>query len=283
MSTTYAQCQQLVTSIAALAAQYCSEELVLGNCVYREHQQQEIAAAATTTLNLTDAAGAAVVPTVAEYTDVTATVPVARLLADSVFLQNTVRTLAKKVADLVDTDIAGQYSSFNVAAPLGAAATNLTDAVITSAADVFKTGIISTDPRYLALKDTAEAWRTIRALANLADQTKVGSATVQSILLSDRLPKYRGFRIVVSNKLLTTGTGPFTTQNIAFARSGIGLVTVRRPLTNDATNIQVMSEISDFGVHVRLAFDGSDTQVIGLRARGAAIVARSGYGVQVKS
>lgn len=284
MAITYAEAQTLVGSLAAEIAPEVERQMIVGAAVTRKLQAAVVAAGAALTINHTDKDGGALAANAADFTDFTATVPVARLNADADFRADLVRALAAKVAADIDGSVLNLYSGFSTHAPVGTGGSALTEALLKSAADTLDSvDIPAGDTRYLALKNTTEAWRAVRALAEILDGAKVGAATVQSIHLKNRAPLFWGLRLLVSNEVKATGSAPTTTQNFAFTRSSIALVTCRTALVNDATNAQAHSETGSLGVHVRLAFDGSDTQVVGFRVRGAALVARAAFGIQVRS
>lgn len=185
MSTTLTQCQELVTAIAAVAAQYVDEEMVVGNLVYREYHP-EVAVAADTTGTIlndiggslddgannfaftTDGGGASPGSISAGTTDETgagvsvsfgcietaAVAPVALMLANPGALENVTRIMALMLAARTDSDLLGLYPVFTTNAAVGTAGTAITDAHILLAAqelDASNIPAAENEARYLVL------------------------------------------------------------------------------------------------------------------------------------
>lgn len=154
MSTTQAQCQALVNAVAAIAAQYISDESHVSGLCYREHQQQVVNSGSTTTIDLTDASGGALTPTVTDQTAITAAVPVARLLANSAFLRSTIRVLAVGAAKQLDALVCNLAANFTTNPPLGAQGMAISDTnICTAGAMLDAAPVPAADPRYL-VQDT---------------------------------------------------------------------------------------------------------------------------------
>lgn len=294
MAITIGQAQSLVAALTPLIAKYIKQNAKVLPWVMRSHMSSVVNVGGTITADATDQTGAPVSGTAADLTASSASLPVARLLASSTFLDHTAKTLAVAQGKVVDAAICTLVSGggFNINAPSGAAGTNITDAVFLAGVQkVWKYTKESGEPVFAVL-DTGlsttpgqhdDAYMDILALANAIDTTKVGTSVVTARYVKYKVPQYYGVYLIPCDQVVGIGSSPTTTWNFICSKTALALATCQRTVTNDASNVQAMSEDTDFGTHVGLAFDGSDNQTVTITTRSVGIVARAAYGVSLKS
>lgn len=293
MPATLAACQALVLKLQAAVATAVLANLRVGAVCYREYQAAVVAVAATTTLNLTTETGASLdaSTTIVDFADTNATLPVDRLLADAGFFATTVSAIGKKVARILDAALLAKVTSFGTFFPLGSAGVSLTDAVALAAASQVLPVSPAGESVYFATyqantgSDTnTYPYQQLLTMAALVSASQSGEKVLRAVVLGGTLPVYRGMALIPSPDVLINGGGPSIVNNLVFAKNALALLTVQRPLTNDSTNVQGMSELATLGVHIALDYNSANTaQVVHFQPRGVAIASRTSHGCQVRS
>ncbi len=97
--------------------------------------------------------------------------------------------------------------------------------------------------------------------------------------------KIKDFYVFRSQFVAKTGSGPATTQNLAFSKDAIGLVTRRLPQPIAGTGaIAEYAELGNFGVRVTMSYAPNTlAQQFTVDVLYGCAVLRNNFGVQVRS
>jgi hypothetical protein len=279
--------QLFVNKLAAdLAARVVQQSTVLP-AITAQHQQEVVAPSAALTLNHTARNGSALSANADDFNSFSATLPIQRLLDDSRFYAETLQTLAQLQVDVLETAVLSFATNFIENTPLGAQGVAPTQAVIDSAINaLLARSIPPGDPISLILSTrigggTNSPYRDVLALSEILNAEQVGDVA-RAVAVNYRPPRYRGMNIIRSANVRQTGV-PTTQYNLALAKSALLLATCRNGLTNDSSNVQAYSESGVTGMRIALAFTGADNQTVTISSRGAAVLSRNSYAIQVRS
>jgi hypothetical protein len=178
--------------------------------------------------------------------DVTKVLAVPDLL--KLYMQPAVIALAEKI----ESDLLGLAAQFTANNPVGAAATDITEAAIDQAETaLFNAKVPVSESKYLVVDGSA--YSQMRQIARFSEYTTAGEAGLRA-LIDGSVGKIKDFYVMRSQFVKKSGS-PTTTRNLAFTKSAIGLVTRRLPQPLMGTGaIAEYAEMGNFGVRVLMSY-----------------------------
>lgn len=209
--------------------------------------------------------------------DVTKILAVPDLLR--LYMEPAVAALAEKI----EADLLGLYSQFTANAPVGTAGSALTEAAIDSAETaLFNAKVPASSPKYLIV--SGEAYSQMRQIPRFSEFQTAGEAGLRA-LVEGSVGKIKDFFVFRSQFVPKTGSGPVTTNNLAFARNALGLVVRRLPQPLPGTGaIAEYAELGNFGMRVVMSYQPNTlAQQFTVDVLYGTGVLRNSHGVQVKS
>ncbi|MBM3745332.1 MAG: hypothetical protein FJW34_06005 [Acidobacteria bacterium] len=209
--------------------------------------------------------------------DVTKVLAVPDLL--KLYMQPAVVALAEKI----ESDLLNLYASFTANAPVGTAGTPITEAVVDAAETaLFQAKVPASEPKHLVVD--AATYSQLRQIARFSEFQTAGEAGLRA-LIEGTVGKIKDFFVFRSQFVAKTGSAPVTTQNVAFARSAIGLVVRRLPQPLPGTGaIADYAELGNFGMRVVMSYQPNTlAQQFTVDVLYGAAVLRNSFGVQVRT
>jgi hypothetical protein len=187
------------------------------------------------------------------------------------------------IAERIESDLLALYAGFTANSPVGSAGTPITEAIIDAAESaLFAAKLPSSEPKYLVVD--ANTYSQLRQIPRFSEYQTAGEAGLRS-LVDGTIGKIKDFYVFRSQFVAKTGTTTVTTQNLAFTKDAIGLVTRRLPQPLFGTGaIAEYAEMGNFGVRVLMSY-APDTlaQQFTVDVLYGTGVLRNGFGVQVRS
>jgi hypothetical protein len=209
--------------------------------------------------------------------DVTKVIAVPDLLR--LYMQPAVIALAEKI----ESDLLGLYSQFTANPAVGSPATAITEAAIDDAETaLFNAKVPANQPKYLVVNGST--YSQLRQITRFSEYSSAGEAGLRA-LVDGTVGKIKDFYVFRSQFVPKTGSAPATTQNMAFAKSAIGLVTRRLPQPLPGTGaLAEYAELGNFGIRVLMSY-APDTlaQQFTVDVLYGCAVLRNAHGVQVRS
>jgi hypothetical protein len=209
--------------------------------------------------------------------DVTKVIAVPDLLR--LYMQPAVTALAEKI----ETDLLNLYAQFTSNTPVGTGGAALTEAAIDSAETaLFNAKVPASQPKYLVVD--GNAYSQLRQIPRFSEYSSAGEAGLRAIV-DGNVGKIKDFYVFRSQFVPKTGMTPLTTQNMAFSRNAIGLVTRRLPQPLPGTGaIAEYAEMGNFGVRVLMSYaPNALAQQFTVDVLYGCAVLRNNHGVQVRS
>jgi len=209
--------------------------------------------------------------------DVTKILAVPDLL--KLYMQPAMIALAEKV----ETDLLNLYSQFSANSPVGTGGSPLTEATVEAAeAVLFNAKVPASEPKYLVV-DTA-AYSQLRQITRFSEYQTAGEAGLK-VMIDGSIGKIKDFNVFRSQFVKKTGSAPVTTNNIAFARSALGLAIRRLPKPLPGTGaIAEYAELGNFGMRVVMSYQPNTlAQQFTVDILYGAGVLRNNQGVQIRS
>lgn len=209
--------------------------------------------------------------------DVTKVIAVPDLL--KLYMQPALIALAQKI----ETDLLNLYSQFTANGAVGVGGSALTEAAIDSAeTSLFNARVPASASKYLVVDGTA--YSQLRQISRFSEYQTAGDAGLRAIV-DGTVGKIKDFYVFRSQFVNKTGSSPVTTQNIAFAKDAIGLVTRRLPQPLPGTGaIAEYAEMGNFGVRVLMSYAPNTlAQQFTVDVLYGCAVLRNNFGVQVRS
>jgi hypothetical protein len=209
--------------------------------------------------------------------DVTKILAVPDLL--KLYMQPAVIALAEKI----ETDLLALYSQFTSNTPVGVGGSALTENAIDLAETaLFNAKVPASQPKYLVVD--GNAYSQLRQIPRFSEFHNAGEAGLRA-LIDGNVGKIKDFFVFRSQFVPKTGATPVTTQNMAFSRNAIGLVTRRLPQPLPGTGaIAEYAEMGNFGVRVLMSYAPNTlAQQFTVDVLYGAAVLRNNHGVQVRS
>src|SRR5215218_4264050 len=209
--------------------------------------------------------------------DVTKILAVPDLL--KLYMQPAVIALAERI----ETDLLNLYSQFTANSAVGTGGSALTEAAIdTAETALFNSKVPSSHPKYLVVD--GGAYSQLRQIPRFSEYSSAGEAGLRA-LVDGNVGKIKDFYVFRSQFVAKTGMTPITTQNVAFSRDAIGLVTRRLPQPLPGTGaIAEYAEMGNFGVRVLMSYAPNTlAQQFTVDVLYGCAVLRNNHGVQVRS
>lgn len=209
--------------------------------------------------------------------DVTKVIAVPELL--KLYMQPAVIALAQKI----ESDLLGLYSQFTSNPAVGTAGSAITEAAIDSAETaLFNARVPSSASKYLIVDGST--YSQLRQIPRFSEYTTAGEAGLRA-LVDGTVGKIKDFFVFRSQFVAKTGSAPATTQNVAFAKDAIGLVTRRLPQPLPGTGaIAEYAEMGNFGVRVLMSYAPNTlAQQFTVDVLYGCAVLRNNFGIQVRS
>ncbi|HYP12582.1 MAG TPA: P22 phage major capsid protein family protein [Bryobacteraceae bacterium] len=209
--------------------------------------------------------------------DVTKVIAVPDLL--KLYMQPALVALAQRI----ESDLLGLYSQFTANSPVGTAGAAITEAAIdTAETSLFNARVPASASKYLIVDGTA--YSQLRQIARFSEYSTAGDAGLRA-LVDGNVGKIKDFFVFRSQFVPRTGSAPVTTQNLAFAKDAIGLVTRRLPQPLPGTGaIAEYAETGNFGVRVLMSYAPNTlAQQFTVDVLYGCSVLRNNFGVQVRS
>jgi hypothetical protein len=209
--------------------------------------------------------------------DVTKILAVPDLL--KLYMQPAMVALAEKV----ETDLLALYSQFTANTPVGTGGAALTEASVEAAETaLFNAKVPASEPKYLVVD--AAAYSALRQISRFSEFQTAGEAGLR-VMIDGAIGKLKDFNVFRSQFVKKTGSGPVTTNNIAFARSALGLAIRRLPKPLPGTGaVAEYAELGNFGMRVVMSYQPNTlAQQFTVDILYGAGVLRNNHGVQVRS
>jgi hypothetical protein len=209
--------------------------------------------------------------------DVTKVLAVPDLLR--VYMQPAVIAIAEKI----ESDLMNLYAGFTANTPLGTAGTPITEALIDQAeTTLFQSKVPSSQPKYLVV-DSA-TYSTMRQIPRFSEFQNTGDAGLRAVV-DGTIGKLKDFFVLRSQYVSKTGSSPFATHNLAFAKDAIGLVIRRLPQPLPGTGaISEYAELGNFGMRVTMSYQPNTlSQQFTVDVLYGCAILRNNFAVQVNS
>jgi hypothetical protein len=177
----------------------------------------------------------------------------------------------------------GLDASFTANTPVGTGGAALTEAAIdTAETELFQSKVPASEPKYLVVDATA--YSQLRQIPRFSEFQTAGEAGLRA-LVEGSVGKIKDFYVFRSQFVKKTGSGPYTTQNIAFTRSALGLVVRRLPQPLPGTGaVAEYAEMGNFGMRVVMSYEPTTlAQQFTVDVLYGVGVLRNAFGVQVRS
>jgi hypothetical protein len=154
----------------------------------------------------------------------------------------------------IEQDLLSLYPGMTSNAPLGAAATPLTESVLDSVeTTLFKALVPPGENKYLIT--TANDYSNIRQIPRFSEYRTAGEAGINA-LINGQIGKLKDLYILRSQYVQTTGTGTLNNHSFAFTKDALALVMRRLPQPLPGTGaIAEYAELGNFGVRVVMSYD----------------------------
>jgi hypothetical protein len=209
--------------------------------------------------------------------DVTKVLAVPDLL--KLYMQPAVVALAERI----ESDLLGLYSSFTANAAVGTAGTAITEAVVDAAETaLFAAKVPASASKYLVVD--SNTYSALRQIPRFSEFHTAGEAGLRA-LIDGAVGKMKDFYIFRSQFVMQTGSAPVTTHNLAFSRDALGLVVRRLPQPLPGTGaIAEYAELGNFGMRVTMSYQPNTlAQQFTVDVLYGTGVLRNSFGVHVRS
>ena len=156
------------------------------------------------------------------------------------------------IAERIERDLLALAPQFTSNTPVGVTNTQLTEGVIdTAETSLFTAKVPASQPKYLVV--SGESYSQLRQIPRFSEYSSAGEAGLRAII-DGSVGKLKDFYVFRSQYVSKTGA-PVTTQNLAFSRNAIGLVTRRLPQPIAGTGaIAEYAEAGGFGIRVLMSY-----------------------------
>ncbi len=208
---------------------------------------------------------------------------VTKVLAVPDLLTLYMRPAVVALAEKIETDLLATYSQFTANAPVGTAGSALTEAAVDAAETaLFQAKVPAASSKYLVVD--GNAYSALRQNPRFSEFRTAGDAGLRT-LIDGTIGKLKDFYVFRSQFVAKTGSGPVTTNNLAFARDAIGLVVRRLPQPLPGTGaIAEYAELGNFGMRVIMSYQPNTlAQQFTVDVLYGTAILRNNHGVQVKS
>lgn len=209
--------------------------------------------------------------------DVTKILAVPDLL--KLYMQPAMIALAEKI----ETDLLNLYSQFTAIPAVGTAGSSITEATVDAAETaLFNAKVPTSQAKYLVVDGAT--YSQLRQITRFSEYHTAGEAGLRA-LIDGTVGKMKDFFVFRSQFVSKTGSAPVTTQNLAFAKNAIGLVTRRLPQPFQGTGaIAEYAELGNFGMRVVMSYAPNTlAQQFTIDVLYGCAVLRNNHAVQVRS
>ncbi|MGC4052229.1 MAG: P22 phage major capsid protein family protein [Paludibaculum sp.] len=209
--------------------------------------------------------------------DVTKVIAVPDLLR--LYMQPAMIALAEKV----ESDLLNLYSQFTANTPLGTGGTALAESVVDAAETaLFNAKVPASEQKYLVVD--GNAYSQLRQISRFSEYATSGDAGLRA-LIDGSIGRIKDFYVFRSQFVKKTGTGPTTTNNIAFAKNALGLAIRRLPKPLPGTGaIAEYAELGNLGMRITMSYQPNTlAQQFTVDMLYGVGVLRNAHGVQVRS
>jgi hypothetical protein len=209
--------------------------------------------------------------------DVTKVLAVPDLLR--LYMQPAVIALAERI----ENDLLGLYPDFTATEPVGAAGVPITESAVDAAETaLFNAKVPASESKYLVVD--GNTYSQLRQITRFSEYATAGQAGLRA-LVDGSVGKIKDFYVFRSQFVHKTGSAPTTTNNIAFTKNAMGLVTRRLPQPLHGTGaIAEYAEMGNFGVRVLMSYAPNTlAQQFTVDVLYGCAVLRSSHGIQVRS
>ena len=218
------------------------------------------------------------------HAEATFTIPdVTRVLAVPDLLKLYLQPAVVALAERIESDLLATYSQFTANSPVGASATAITEAAIDQAETVLFNAKVPASAKKFLVVDSA-TYSQMRQIQRFSEYHTAGDAGLRT-MIDGGIGKLKDFWVFRSQFVAKTGSGPVTTQNLAFAENALGLVVRRLPQPLPGTGaIAEYAELGNFGIRVLMSYQPNTlAQQFTVDVLYGTGVLRNAYGVQVRS
>lgn len=209
--------------------------------------------------------------------DVTKVIAVPDLLR--LYMQPAMIALAEKV----ESDLLNLYSQFTANTPLGTGGTALLESVVDDAETaLFNAKVPASEQKYLVVDGAA--YSQLRQISRFSEYSSAGDAGLRA-LIDGSIGRIKDFYVFRSQFVKKTGTGPTTTNNVAFAKNAMGLAIRRLPKPLPGTGaIAEYAELGNLGMRITMSYQPNTlAQQFTVDMLYGVGVLRNAHGVQVRS
>jgi hypothetical protein len=187
------------------------------------------------------------------------------------------------LAERVETDLMALYSQFSANTPVGTGGAALTEATVEAAETaLFNAKVPASEPKYLVVD--AAAYSALRQISRFSEFQTAGEAGLR-VMIDGAIGKLKDFNVFRSQFVKKTGTAPVTCNNVAFARTALGLAIRRLPKPLPGTGaVAEYAELGNFGMRVVMSYQPNTlAQQFTVDILYGVGVLRNNHGVQVRS
>jgi hypothetical protein len=191
------------------------------------------------------------------------------------------------IAEKIESDLMNLYAGFTANAPLGTAATPVTEAILDQAeTSLFVAKVPASEPKFLVVD--SNTYSAMRQIPRFSEFHNCGEAGLRAIV-DGTIGKIKDFFVLRSQyvqKTSNSATPPVVnTHNLAFVKDAIGLVIRRLPQPLPGTGaIAEYAELGNFGMRVTMSYQPNTlSQQFTVDVLYGCAVLRNNFAVQVNS
>ena len=187
------------------------------------------------------------------------------------------------LAERIESDLLATYSQFTNHFPVGSAGSPITEATIDLAETaLFDSKVPASKPKYLVVD--SNTYSQMRQIPRFSEYNSALDAGVRA-LIDGNIGKLKDFFVFRSQFVPKTGSGPVTTNNLAFAKDALGLVIRRLPQPLPGTGaVAEYAELGNFGMRVVMSYEPNTlAQQFTVDVLYGVGVLRNSFGVQVRT
>jgi hypothetical protein len=191
------------------------------------------------------------------------------------------------IAEKIESDLMNLYAGFTANAPLGTAATPVTEAILDQAeTSLFVAKVPASEPKFLVVD--SNTYSAMRQIPRFSEFHNCGEAGLRAIVdgTIGKIKDFFVFRSQYVQKTSNSATPPVVnTHNLAFVKDAIGLVIRRLPQPLPGTGaIAEYAELGNFGMRVTMSYQPNTlSQQFTVDVLYGCAVLRNEFAVQVNS
>jgi hypothetical protein len=208
---------------------------------------------------------------------------VTKILAVPDLLQLYMQPAVVAIAEKIESDLLSLYAQFTANLAVGTGGSAITESVIDQAeTTLFNAKVPASAQKYLVVD--GNTYSQMRQIPRFSEYSTAGEAGVRATL-DGSVGKVKDFFVFRSQFVPKTGSGPVTTNNLAFAKDAIGLVMRRLPSPLPGTGaVAEYAEMGNFGMRVLMSYQPNTlAQQFTVDVLYGVAVLRNNFGVLVRS